>query len=236
MNRKWVIADIHGCFKTLQKLIETHIQPAENDRFYFLGDYIDRGPNSKGVIDYLLQFSQQFSCTFLMGNHEEMLLKSYQEEIRTQGFFSRFSKKPITESWKVHGGKETLASYETRSLKGLDIAHIEWIKNLPNFAEEDTFLLVHAGFNFKCDNIFEDTESMRWIREFEVDFSKTNNKKVIHGHIPVSLSFIEECIQKNTYSFIDLDNGCVYKNHEGRGNLVALELNSMNLKVQKNID
>ena len=236
MQKKWVIADIHGCFKTLEKLIEFHIQPAQNDLFFFLGDYIDRGPKSKEVLDFLMHFSSQFSCSFLMGNHEEMFLKSHQESIQKRGFLSTFSKLPITESWKVHGGKETLDSFDTKTLKNIDEKYIEWLSELPNFIEEDDYLLVHAGFNFKKENIFEDTESMRWIREFEVDFKKTNNKKVIHGHIPVSLSFIEECIQKNTYSFIDLDNGCVYKNYEGRGNLVALELNSMNLKVQKNID
>ncbi len=236
MSKKWVIADIHGCFKTLARLIETHIQPGKEDQFYFLGDYIDRGPASKEVIDFLMHFSTQFQCVFLMGNHEEILLKAHEESNKNSGFFSFISKKPITKSWKVHGGTDTLKSYQITSLKDFDQAHIRWMESLYNFAEEEHFLLAHAGFNFEIDDIFSDTRAMRWVRDFEVDFVKTKNRKVIHGHTPVSLSFIEECIKSNASSFIDLDNGCVYKNHEGRGNLVALELHSMELKVQKNID
>ena len=77
---------------------------------------------------------------------------------------------------------------------------------------------------------------MRWIRDFTVDLKKTNGKKVIHGHVPVQLDLIRESISNKNYSFIDLDNGCVFKNRKGMGNLIALELTTKELIIQPNID
>jgi len=73
---KWeygTIGDIHGCLRALERLIE-RISPGEYDKLIFLGDYIDRGPDAKGVVDFLLQLSRRTQCVFLRGNHEQMLL------------------------------------------------------------------------------------------------------------------------------------------------------------------
>ena len=59
MNRRWVIPDIHGCINTLKQLIETGIMPTKEDELYFLGDYIDRGPDGRGVIDYIMSMQSQ---------------------------------------------------------------------------------------------------------------------------------------------------------------------------------
>ncbi len=82
MREHWVIPDIHGCVKTLRSLIEDMIKPSKHDWLYFLGDYIDRGPDSKGVIDYLMYLQQEdYNIRTLMGNHEDYLLKAYDEEL-----------------------------------------------------------------------------------------------------------------------------------------------------------
>jgi len=95
---------------------------------------------------------------------------------------------------------------------------------------------VHAGFNFSLEDPFTDKASMLWVKEFKVDIRKTGNRKVIHGHVPVSLDFIE--LQKNSksFNFIDLDNGIYMPGKPGFGNLVALELTSKELRVQYNVD
>ena len=77
---------------------------------------------------------------------------------------------------------------------------------------------------------------MLWIREFEVAPQKINNKTVVHGHVPVSLEFIDINVKNPSYKFIDLDNGCYMTKREGFGNLLALELNTRELKVQYNLD
>ena len=78
MRRQWVIPDIHGCSKTLKALIGEQIRPTRNDWFYFLGDYIDRGPDARGVIDFIIQLEADgFNVRRLRGNHEDFLLKVY---------------------------------------------------------------------------------------------------------------------------------------------------------------
>tara|TARA_B100000446_G_C10435217_1_gene299728 strand:- start:301 stop:621 length:321 start_codon:yes stop_codon:yes gene_type:complete len=90
------IGDIHGCKDQLQCLIE-HIAPTNSDQLVFLGDYIDRGFDSQGVIECCLALKQKYNCTFLKGNHEEMLLASTENE----EYFS---------FWMRYGGIKTLES------------------------------------------------------------------------------------------------------------------------------
>jgi serine/threonine protein phosphatase 1 len=110
------------------------------------------------------------------------------------------------------------------------------MKNLDYYIELENFFLVHAGFNFKLKDPFEDKDSMLWIREYEIDKEKIGNKRIIHGHVPVSLEFIDLNIKNKSYKYIDLDNGCYMTKRDGFGNLVALELNTLEYKVQYNLD
>ena len=82
--RKFAVGDIHGCLHLLKKLIDI-IQPTNEDTIIFLGDYIDRGPDSKGVIDFLIDLKDKTNCIFLIGNHEDMMLqylKSYRNKVK----------------------------------------------------------------------------------------------------------------------------------------------------------
>jgi len=90
--------------------------------------------------------------------------------------------------------------------------------------------------NFGMQDPFNDKHSMLWVKDFKVDLEKTGCRKVIHGHVPVSLDFIDLLISSKKFDFIDLDNGIYMQNKDGFGNLVALELTSMEMKVQHNID
>jgi serine/threonine protein phosphatase 1 len=237
MREHWVIPDIHGCAKTLQALIEELIQPSKHDWIYFLGDYIDRGPSSKEVIDYIIYLQkEQYNIRTLMGNHEDFLLKSYDEEINLKSVLGLKKKNRKKEEWFFHGGKDTMKSFKVANLKDFPAEYLDWMKNLEYFIELENFLLVHAGFNFRSEDPFEDKSSMLWIREYDIDNEKIGNKRIIHGHVPVSLEFIDMSLKSNTYQFIDLDNGPYMTTREGFGNLVALELNTLEYKVQYNLD
>ncbi len=237
MREHWVIPDIHGCAKTLKALIEEMIKPSKHDWLYFLGDYIDRGPGSKEVIDYLMHLQyEDFNIRTLMGNHEDYLIKSYEEEMNLKSLFGLKYKNRKKKEWLFHGGKETMESFQLEDLKDFPKKYLEWMKKLEYYIELEDFILVHAGFNFNTENPFEDTNSMLWVREFEIDSSAVKNKRIIHGHVPVSLEFIDISTKNKSYKFIDLDNGCYMHDRVGYGNLVALELNSMEYKVQYNLD
>jgi serine/threonine protein phosphatase 1 len=237
MREHWVIPDIHGCAKTLRALIEDLIQPSRHDWLYFLGDYIDRGPSSKEVIDYIIYLQkEEFNIRTLMGNHEDFLIKAYEEELNLKSFMGIRQKNQKKKEWLFHGGKEAMKSFQIHDLNDFPQEYLEWIKNLEYFIELEKFFLVHAGFNFKIKNPFEDKDSMLWIREYEIDKKKIGSKRIIHGHVPVSLEFIDLNIRNKNYQYIDLDNGAYMTKRDGFGNLIALELNSMEYKVQYNLD
>jgi len=237
MREHWVIPDIHGCAKTLQALIEDMIKPTKHDWLYFLGDYIDRGPASKEVIDYLMYLqAEDFNLRLLMGNHEDYLLKAIEEEKNLKSILGLRQTNRTKKEWLFHGGKETLQSFGVRDLKHFPEKYVEWMRNLEYYIELDDFFLVHAGFNFRSGKPFSDKDSMLWIREYDIDSAKVFNKRIIHGHVPVSLEFIDLSINNKGYKFIDLDNGCYMTKREGFGNLVALELTNMEYRVQYNLD
>ncbi len=237
MREHWVIPDIHGCVNTLRALIEDMIQPSKHDWLYFLGDYIDRGPSSKEVIDYIMYLQkEEYNIRTLLGNHEEFLIKSYEEEMNLKSFMGIKQKNLKKKDWLFHGGKDTMKSFRLHDLKDFPLDYLDWMKNLEYYIELENFFLVHAGFNFKLKNPFEDKDSMLWIREYEIDKEKIGNKRIIHGHVPVSLEFIDLSIKNKSYKYIDLDNGCYMTKRDGFGNLIALELNSLEYKVQYNLD
>lgn len=237
MIKKWVIPDIHGCVRTVKTLIENQIKPNKNDQLIFIGDYIDRGPDSKGVIDYIMSLQENdYNVVALMGNHEDYCVRAYEEDKKHRGFLGFRSKSRVQKEWEVHGGIQTMESFDATSPKDIPEKYINWMKSLPYFIEVDNFVIVHAGLNFNVEDPFSDKRSMIWIRDFKVDKEKINNKKVIHGHVPVNLEFIDLSIDNPDYKFIDLDNGVYFDDRAGYGNLLALELGTMKYTIQSLMD
>lgn len=224
-GRRIVVGDIHGCYKSLYNLLTEIIKINKNDHLYFLGDYIDKGRNSKKVVDFIIELLiKGYNVKCLLGNHEQMLIESMDKS-------STFS------SWYKAGGKNTLFSFDVNHPIELKKKYKYFFQNLHHYIELDNYILVHGGLNFSYDNPLDDLSSMCWIRNFEpneIDISKINNKKLIVGHSPQELSVIKDSINSNR---IVLDGGCVYKNSDNDlGHLVALDIDSMELFIQKNIE
>lgn len=237
MVKKWVIPDIHGCLQTLKVLIENQIKPNKNDQIYFLGDYIDRGPNSKGVIDYIRNLQEnEYNVTALIGNHEEYCIKAWDTDSKRNHFLGLRPRTKIQKEWEIHGGTQTMESFNVDFPRDIPEDYITWMRNLPYYAKVDNFVLVHAGLNFKVDDPFTDKHSMLWVRDYKVDREKIGGRKVIHGHVPVNLEFIDLSLKDGKYNFVDLDNGVYYNDRSGYGNLMALELNSMTYVIQSLMD
>ncbi|GAB1419836.1 metallophosphoesterase family protein [Bacteroidales bacterium] len=236
-NKRWVIPDIHGCSKTLRSLIENQIKPGKWDELIFLGDYIDRGPDSKGVIDYIMQLQhQEYSIRLLKGNHEEYCIKTYDEDKAKRSFLGLSFRTRAQKKWEMHGGKETLASFGVDLAGQIPDKYIDWMRELEMFIQTEKYIIVHAGLNFKIEDPLSDTFAMLWSKEFTVDPKKIHHKKVIHGHTPVDLEFMDYVIRSSAYHFIDLDNGVYMLNRAGFGNLIGFELQSGEYVVQPNID
>jgi serine/threonine protein phosphatase 1 len=237
MNKQWVIPDIHGHSKTLRALVGEQIRPARYDTIFFLGDYIDRGPDSKGVIDFIMSLKRDnFNIRTLRGNHEDYLVRTFDNETVRKNLLGITYQNNLKKEWFKYGGKETLKSFQVTDVHEIPKEYITWMRELEYYISLDSFLLVHAGFNFNMEDPFSDKPSMMWIKDFKADPKKTGNRKVIHGHVPVSLDFIELLRSSNNFNFIDLDNGIYMRDNSGFGNLIALELTSMEMRVQNNLD
>ena len=235
MAQRWIIPDIHGCVRTLQVLLENMLQVTKNDQLYFLGDYIDRGPDGKGVIDYLMRLQQEeYDVHFLKGNHEDMCIAAYQADQKKKFFGGKHEEQKL---WEAVGASTTLASFGVKHPHEIPKEYIDWMDSCLPFIELEDYILVHAGLNFNIANPFEDEHSMMWTRRFKVDFAKSHGKKIIHGHIPVDYSFMNLVIKQNeNYDFIALDNGVYATEKPGLGNLTAFNPDTKQIVAQSNME
>ena len=173
MGNRWVVPDIHGCLNTLKSLIENRINLSKSDAIYFLGDYIDRGPDSKGVIDYIMSLQNAgYEIHCLRGNHEDYCLRAWEADKKRFMFRSNIEK-----DWRKNGASSTLDSFGVKRPRDIDEKYINWIKKTEYYIELDDCILVHAGMNFNISNPFEDTSSMMWIRNFKVVCDRKDNYK-----------------------------------------------------------
>lgn len=231
MRNRWVIPDVHGNIKTLKSLIEHYIELSKDDELYFLGDYIDRGPDSKGVIDYIISLQNSgYNIHCIRGNHEDYCIRAWEDDKKRFFFKGRIEKE-----WRRNGATRTLMSFNAKRPRNIDKMYIDWMRNTKYYIELDKCILVHAGLNFGINNPFDDIRSMMWIRDFKVDKNKAGGKKVIHGHVPVEMTMIE-LFKNNKYDFLSLDNGVYYNNKEGFGNLLAYNIDTEEILIQPNID
>ena len=232
MSRRIAIADVHGCLKTLRKLIEERISLNGDDSLYFVGDFIDRGPDSKGVLDYISRLAgDDYRIYSVRGNHEEMLLESLMDP-------------KFLPNWIYNGAETTIYSFgldpglflTIETVYQIPSEYIQQIEKLPYYIELEDYLIVHAGFNFYMDDPFQDHHAMIWSRDMMYDPDKANHRTVIHGHTPVPVEEIRQMIADPSPGLINIDAGCVYTEYPGLGNLVAFNLDNRELVVQKNID
>ncbi|MGD1894448.1 MAG: metallophosphoesterase family protein [Cyclobacteriaceae bacterium] len=225
--RSWVITDIHGCAKTFEALLH-RIGFTRSDALYLLGDYVDRGPDSKGVLDLIMQLAQskhEIHC--LLGNHEIMML---------QAVYNPGSKE--ARHWKKYvGGAETLHSFSVVKPHAIDPAYIHFIENMRYYFEVGPYILTHAGLNFAVPDPLLDLDAMLWIRGAQnINHAWLNGRKVVHGHTPRPVKLVQQNVdQMDQNPIVDIDCGCVYS-RDDMNHLCALELKSRQVIFQKNVD
>ncbi len=205
-QRIFIVGDIHGCLDPFKRLMDRIPWRPSQDRLIFLGDYIDRGENARGVVDYIVAISRcsaKVDC--LLGNHEAILM-DYLEN-KDHGLFL------------INGGWSTVESYGSRG--GADLnslippEHMDFYKSLKTYVELEDYYVVHAGFRPGVPMEAQVLEDMVWIREPFIYSDYDFGKRVIFGHTP----FEEPLVMKNK---IGVDTGAVYGNK-----LTCLELPSL---------
>ena len=226
-NRVWVIGDIHGYVETLKSLIE-NLNLGSKDIVICLGDMVDRGPDSAGVVKLFMEKENLYS---LKGNHEQMLLMDWEEtnglgNYSHDGFWSSLS--PLS--------REEMIEIMT------------FIRFLPTEIILDKFRLVHAGY---CDMPYADsleqqTDTGRlWSRDiFTVNYPFDQERTVIVGHTIIQNYGVigdnevwnsTKLLKDGRASAIGIDTG-IYLQKEGNPRITAIELGSGKIISQKRVD
>jgi len=224
-GRRFATTDIHGCYQSFLALL-AQLKLTKNDQLFILGDYINRGPDSKKVIDHIWKMQEKGLSIFcLKGNHEERVVEGY-DSYHKKGLFYKKA------GWKF------LQSFEIENFGELPEKYVEWMRNLPLAFETEGYILVHAGLDFKTNRPFEQTKAMNWIRYWynTIDYKWLGNRIILHGHVRNYRWEIEENFQlMEQLKVLDIDGGCVLSK-PGMGYLCAFDLNEKRLIFQECLD
>ncbi|MCA9191491.1 MAG: serine/threonine protein phosphatase [Planctomycetales bacterium] len=169
-GRLIAIGDIHGCSDALRVLLNT-IQPESDDTIVTLGDYVDRGPNSKDVIEQLIALKQKCVVVCLQGNHEEMMLRVVRDE-----------EPPY--NWLRYGGVETLDSYGfVGDMKCIPPEHFAFFDTMAPFYESEEHIFLHANYD-PGQELEKQTEfHLRWLKLTEsTPGPHMSGKRAVVGH------------------------------------------------------
>ncbi len=201
MGKIFVIGDIHGCLKKLTDLMACIEVDNRQDAVVFLGDYIDRGPDSRGVVEFILNLKKDRENIFcLMGNHEELFIDYLERGSNPSVFYA-------------NGGFSTLISYNfPHAMDDLPESHRKFFAFLPPYYETEDYIFVHAGLRPGIPLDQQDREDLLWIRGEFVGSSFDFGKTIVFGHDRFSQPLIEA-------NKIGVDTGAVYG-----GYLTCMEL------------
>ncbi len=177
MPLTYAIGDIHGSLPKLRRLIARCEEHAEGRSmtFVFLGDYIDRGPQSAGVVRYLISLQSRLPgrVIALKGNHEAMALDAVDGTMAEA-------------LWLTQGGAATLASYRVGTVRDLPRRHLDWMRALPLSCDDGSRFFVHAGIDPEKPLDAQEDRDLIWIRERFLADSRDFGRLVVHGHTPLA--------------------------------------------------
>jgi serine/threonine protein phosphatase 1 len=196
MSLKFAVGDIHGSLDKLRRLISRCERHADGRTatFIFLGDYIDRGPESAGIIRYVIDLQSRLPerVIALKGNHEAMALGVIDGTIPA-------------DYWLAQGGTATLRSYGAGSAGDLPNGHVDWLRSLPLTYDDGRRFFVHAGIDPEAPlNVQRDLDLV-WIREPFLSDRRDYGRLIVHGHTPLATRTPD--LRTNR---LNLDTGAVF--------------------------
>lgn len=215
--RTLVVGDVHGKLELLNRLVEEMQYKADEDRLIFIGDLVDRGEDSRGVVECVLALKRESpNVVIIKGNHEEMMLSALARP-----------DSDASDMWYANGGIETLRSYADEDGNiSVPPAHLEFIASLPTWYEDEHAIYVHASLPKMVDGSFlhpsmsPDSMELLWARNRRF-FESYDGKLVVFGHTITGTLFGERGKVWQRDCLIDVDTGAYLT-----GVLSAVELPS----------
>ena len=227
MSRRFAATDIHGCLRTFRQLVEEELRLRPTDILYLLGDYVNKGPDSRGVLDYIMQLQAagyQVQC--LRGNHEQELLDTIHGTPNANNMWKSAAERGMV-----------LASFGVAQPTDITPQYVAWISALPLELELPDFVLVHAGYDFALPpaEMRQDAPSMLYTKSFVFDPSRLGGKRLLHGHVPTPVAEVKANVAAKAGA-IGLDTGGVYRHNPELRHLAALNLDSWELRLVENCE
>ena len=230
LKRLLAISDIHGDLEKLEKLLQLVDYNEKYDQLLLLGDYVDRGPQSRQVLDRVIELKKKGAIA-LIGNHEKMMIEAFDE-----------SNPMKLKRWYYNGGIQTLQNYgytiekdsakywyttdelpEPITMNKEIKEHIQFVKELLYYYETDTHIFVHAGVHPETPLQQTDEHTLVWIRE-EFHQCYAGPKTVVFGHTPTKYLHNSPEVYFGKNNIIGIDGGCAYG-----GRLNCLEVESLKI-------
>ena len=207
--RTIAIGDIHGCLAALDTLLAA-VRPTTDDTLVVLGDFVDRGPHSRGVLDRLLELERRCHLVPVLGNHDEMMLQVY--DGRTNIYID----------WLLFGGNATLKSYGSSKMGDIPEPHIEFLRKCPLYFVTDRHFFIHGNYLPNVPLADQPRETLLW------DSLKTrlpgphcSGKTAILGHSSqksgevLDVGYLKcidtRCYEQGWLTALDVDTGQIWQ-------------------------
>ncbi|GAA4357594.1 metallophosphoesterase family protein [Hymenobacter saemangeumensis] len=220
---RYATSDIHGCLHTFRYLVEEQLRLTPADELYLLGDYVNKGPDSKGVLDYIMQLQASgYQVRCLRGNHEQEMIDAARRRWRL-AWLGRVNRQATLRSFGVH---------RAAAIPGL---YIDWLESLPYELELPDFVLVHAGYNFALppEQMRQDYATMLNTKKYVFDASRLGGRRMLHGHVPTNTAKVRKLVAARAGAIV-LDTGCAYRHNPELRHLAALNLDTWELTLVEN--
>lgn len=182
-----VISDIHGESEKLDMLLNKYWNP-EKERLIFLGDLVDRGPNSLGVIRRVMELKRQYQAITVMGNHEDLFLSWLDDyENETELYYNMGGDNTINSFFDINATFHYSPKKINKWLKKEFKEEIQFLRNLPNYYFNDTHIFVHAGVNLNLENWTNSSDNDFLMVRKPFIYGKNETKKtIVFGHTPTN--------------------------------------------------
>ena len=223
LSVRYATTDLHGCLHTFRYLVEEKLRLTRHDELYLLGDYVNKGPDSRGVLDYLMYLQASgYRVQCLRGNHDQALLDAARHRWRWD--------------WRGPRGRlPTLRSFGVARMADVPAQYLDWLAGLPYEIELPDFVLVHAGYDFALPpaEMRRDYQTMLNTKKYVYDPSRLAGKRLLHGHVPTSTAQVRARAATHPGA-LGLDTGCVYRHNPELAHLAALNLDTWELTLVPN--
>ena len=189
--RVYAVGDIHGRLDLLEQLLadiaaDDARRGAADTQLIFLGDLVDRGPDSAEVVERLRAFAKgPVPSRFLMGNHEEVFLRVLARDVKAMRFFLRIGGRATVMSYGFKEAEYASLDFEAlteRLIERVPASHVAFLSSFEEMIEVGDYLFVHAGIRPGVDLTAQKARDLRWIRDDFLDCRDDHGKLVVHGH------------------------------------------------------